>query len=261
MKNSGLVSIVMPMYNCARFVAQSIESVLSQTYPHWELLIVDDVSTDNSVEIVNEYASRDERIRLLCNATNSGAAESRNYALREAKGKWIAFLDSDDLWMPEKLEKQIRFMEENGYHFSYTQYRQISEDGDPLGVLCTGPKKVTKALLFAYDYIGCLTVMYDREHVGLVQIPNLKKRNDYALWLKVVKHCTCYLLPEILAQYRVRTVGSITDRKAGILRIIKHYYIMYRQSEGMGPVRSVVQTGINLVFGAMKKLTYRRKDV
>ncbi len=261
MENLGVVSIVMPMYNCADFVAQSIESVLAQTYPYWELLVVDDVSTDNSVAIVEEYAKQDARIRLLHNPVNSGAAESRNYALREATGRWIAFLDSDDLWLPEKLAKQVPFMAENGYHFSYTQYREMDDNGVHTGVMLTGPKKVTKAKLFAYDYIGCLTVMYERDHVGLIQIPNLKKRNDYAMWLKVVKHCPCYLLPELLAEYRVRSSGSVTNRNAGVLKIIKHYYIMYRESEGFGPVRAFVQTGINLFFGALKKLFYRKKDI
>ncbi|MBR4862931.1 MAG: glycosyltransferase family 2 protein [Oscillospiraceae bacterium] len=261
MENLGKVSIVMPMYNCAAYVAQSIESVQAQTYPYWELLIVDDLSTDDSVAIVEEYAKKDDRIRLLQNPKNSGAALSRNYALREATGRWIAFLDSDDLWLPEKLAKQVPFMANNGYHFSYTQYREMDDNGVHTGVMLTGPKKVTKAKLFAYDYIGCLTVMYEREFVGLIQIPDLKKRNDYAMWLKVVKHCPCYLLPELLAEYRVRSSGSVTNRKAGILAIIKYYYIMYRESEGMGPVRAFLQTGINLFFGALKKLFYRKKDI
>ncbi len=261
MENLGVVSIVMPMYNCAGFVAQSIESVLAQTYPYWELLVVDDVSTDSSYAIVEEYAKKDARIRLLQNPVNTGAAESRNYALREATGRWIAFLDSDDLWLPEKLAKQVPFMANNGYHFSYTQYREMDDDGVPTGVLCTGPKKVTKLMLFAYDYIGCLTVMYEREFVGLIQIPNLKRRNDYAMWLKVVKKCPCYLLPELLAEYRVRSSGSVTNRKAGVMRIIKYYYIMYRESEGMCAVRALFQTGVNLVFGVLKKLTYRKKDI
>ena len=260
MKDLGMVSIVMPMYNCADFVAQSIESVQAQTYPNWELLIVDDVSTDNSVEIVKTYAEKDARIRHMSNPTNCGAAEARNLALREAKGRWIAFLDSDDLWLPEKLAKQVPFMADNNYHFSYTEYREMNDDGVPTGVLCTGPKKVGRTKLFAYDYIGCLTVMYEREFVGLIQIPNLKKRNDYAMWLKVVKKCPCYLYPELLAEYRVRSSGSVTNRNAGIRKIIKYYYIMYRESEGMCAIRAWFQTGVNLFFGALKKLRYRKKD-
>ena len=119
---SDLVSIIMPSYNTAQYIADSIESVLAQTHENWELLIVDDCSTDNTDEVVAEF-SIDPRIRYLKNAKNSGAAVSRNRALREARGKWIAFLDSDDLWEPEKLEKQIAFMKENNYKFTFTDYR------------------------------------------------------------------------------------------------------------------------------------------
>lgn len=259
MHKKELVSIVMPLYNCAGLVEQSIESVQAQTYENWELLVVDDLSTDGSYDIVKAYAQHDPRIRLLQNSSNSGAAVSRNYALREAKGKWVAFLDSDDLWLPEKLMKQVAFMEETGCHFSYTQYAEMNDGGELTGNYWTGPKKVGKVKMFAYDYVGCLTVMYDRAYVGLVQIPDLKKRNDYALWLKVIQKCPCYLLPEILAKYRVRTTGSVTDRKAGILKRVRHYYRMYRISEEMNPVAATWCTGVNLVFGALKKLTFKRK--
>ena len=254
-----LVSIIMPMYNCERFVAESIESVQAQTYQSWELLIVDDCSPDGSVAVVERYAAADPRIRLLKNETNSGAAISRNYAIREAKGKWIAFLDSDDLWLPEKLEKQVAFMEENGLHFSFTQYVEMTEEGAPTGVLWTGPKKVTKAKLYAYNFIGCLTVMYDREFVGLIQIPDLKKRNDYAIWLRVVKKTPCHLLAEPLARYRVRTSGSITNRKAGVMPIIKHHYNLFRISEQMNPVAAAFCTGVNMAAGVMKKVFYSSK--
>ena len=135
---AGLVSIIMPSYNTAPFIAESIQSVLKQSYKDWELLIVDDCSTDNTDEVV-KFFLMDERIRYFKNVKNSGAAVSRNRALREAKGKWIAFLDSDDLWMPEKLEKQIDFMEKKGYHFSYTSYFEIDVDGKKTGVSVTGP--------------------------------------------------------------------------------------------------------------------------
>ena len=181
----GLVSIIMPNYNCAEYVEETVKSVLEQTYSDWELLFVDDCSTDNSVEIVKSFAEKDERIKLFVNEKNSGAAACRNRALREAKGKWIAFLDSDDVWDNGKLEKQIEFMGANGYAFSCTDYQHIDEKSVPTGVLVTGPKKVTRHKMFNYCYLGCLTVMYDAEAVGLVQIPDtIAKRNDYALWLK-----------------------------------------------------------------------------
>jgi len=123
---NDLVSIIMPSYNTGRFIEETIESVLAQSYPVWELIIVDDCSTDNTDDVVNQFLA-DERIRYIKNDTNSGAAVSRNRALREAKGKWIAFLDSDDLWEPDKLQKQISFMRDNDYHFSYTNYIEIDE--------------------------------------------------------------------------------------------------------------------------------------
>ena len=134
-----LVSIIMPSYNTAKFISETIDSVLMQTYTNWELIIVDDCSTDNTDEVVKSFLS-DDRIKYIKNEKNSGAAFSRNRALREANGKWIAFLDSDDLWHPEKLEKQIRFMEKNRCHFSYTNYIEIDEDGEPNGKYITGPR-------------------------------------------------------------------------------------------------------------------------
>lgn len=144
-----LVSIIMPSYNTADFISETIDSVLNQSYKNWELIIVDDCSTDNTDEIIKKYLS-DQRIRYLKNEKNSGAAVSRNYALREAKGKWIAFLDSDDLWLPEKLELQVNFMKYHNYNFSYTSYEEVDENGNSLNRLVTGPKKITKQGMFAY---------------------------------------------------------------------------------------------------------------
>ena len=151
MAKRELVSIVMPLYNCAALVEASIASVQAQTYENWELLVVDDCSTDGSYGVVETMAQADFRIRLLQNKENSGAAVSRNYALAEAKGRWIAFLDSDDLWLPEKLSKQVAFMEETGCHFSYTQYAEMNEAGALTGNFWTGPKKVGRVKMFAYS--------------------------------------------------------------------------------------------------------------
>ena len=164
-----LVSIIMPSYNTERFISETIRSVLAQTHANWELLAVDDMSTDRSDEAVAPFLS-DPRIRYLKNDRNRGAAFSRNRALREAKGRWIAFLDSDDLWEPEKLEKQIRFMKEKRCAFSYTNYREIDENSEPTGVEVTGPKKITKTGMYNYCWPGCLTVMYDANAIGLIQI-------------------------------------------------------------------------------------------
>lgn len=147
-----LVSIIMPSYNTAKFITDTIQSVLNQTYQNWELLIVDDCSTDNSDEVIASF--NDPRIKIFKNEKNSGAAISRNKAIAEAAGKWIAFLDSDDLWLPEKLEKQINFMRKNGYHFSYTNYVEIDEDNILNGTMVTGPKKVSNLAMHTFNYMG-----------------------------------------------------------------------------------------------------------
>ncbi len=171
-----LVSIITPSYNTAEYIAETIRSVQAQTYQNWEMIIVDDCSTDDTDAVVGAYLT-DSRIRYLKNEKNSGAAVSRNYALREAKGKWIAFLDSDDLWTPDKLEKQIAFMENGGYHFSYTCYEEMDAQSKLTGVTVKGPGRVSKQGMYNYCWPGCLTVMYDAEAVGLVQIENIKKNN------------------------------------------------------------------------------------
>lgn len=253
--NNELVSIIMPSYNCGKYVEETIRSVQVQTYNNWEIIFVDDCSTDDTVSIVTELREKDSRIRLYQNKYNSGAAVSRNNALREAKGRWIAFLDSDDVWYPEKLEKQVNFMEENGYVFSYTNTEDMDESGRLTNIYWTGPKHITRRGMFNYDWIGCLTVMYDAQKVGLIQIADIKKNNDYAMWLKVIKKCDCYLLDEILAKYRIRK-GSISNQSK--IKLIKWHYIMFRDSESMNPIMASINTIRNLFFGVIKKIKYKR---
>jgi glycosyltransferase involved in cell wall biosynthesis len=248
-----LVSIITPSYNTAKFIGKTIESVQNQIYQNWEMIIVDDCSTDNTDDVVAECIS-DKRIKYIKNDKNSGAAVSRNRALREAKGKWIAFLDSDDLWMPDKLEKQISFMEKNNYSFSYTNYEEIDTDGNKTGVRVSGPKRITKTGMFNYCWPGCLTVMFDADKIGLIQIADIKKNNDYAMWLKVCKRANCYLLDEYLGQYRKGRVGSVSTHS--IHTMIGWHYKLYKKAEGMGTVASLINTGRNLVFGFYKKKRY-----
>lgn len=254
---NDLVSIIMPSYNTAGYIAETIRSVLAQTYSNWELIIVDDCSTDNTDDVVAQFLS-DSRIRYLKNEKNSGAAISRNWALREAKGKWIAFLDSDDLWVPEKLEKQIRFMETNNYHFSYTNYIEIDEQSKPNGKKITGPKKITKTGMYRYCWPGCLTVMYDAKAVGLIQIADIKKNNDYAMWLQVCKKTNCYLLDEVLAYYRRGRNGSISTHSYKTL-IIWHYKL-FKEAEQKNTIAAVIYTSRNLFWGLYKKIKYISKD-
>ena len=253
---NDLVSIIMPSYNTATYIKETIESVLAQYYQNWELLIVDDCSSDNTDEIINLF--HDPRIRYFKNDKNSGAAVSRNRALREAKGRFIAFLDSDDLWMPQKLEKQISFMEKNGYAFSYTNYEEIDINGNRMGMNVTGPKKITKTGMFHYCWPGCLTVMYDANHIGLIQIEDIKKNNDYAMWLKVCKKADCYLLDECLAQYRKGRIGSVSTHS--IRTMIGWHYKLYREAENEGRASSCINTVRNLIFGFYKKIRYVRRE-
>ena len=245
------VSIIMPSYNTAKYISDSIESVMTQTYTNWELIIVDDCSTDNSLEIIRSF--NDKRIIILQNEKNSGAAISRNYALREAKGKWIAFLDSDDTWAPEKLEKQIRFMQDNNYSFTFTDYR-ICLNGEWMPYINTGPNVINKRKLYDYCYFSTITVMYEREKVGLIQIADLRKNNDYAMWLQAIDKCNAYRLPECLSYY-IKHEGSISSGNK--TKLIKWHYKLFREGLGKNPVISGVLTFNNLVHGVWKKIYYK----
>ncbi|MBR2436339.1 MAG: glycosyltransferase family 2 protein [Alistipes sp.] len=251
------VSIITPTYNCARFIEETIKSVQAQTFTDWEMIISDDCSTDNTQEVIAPYLASDSRIKYICNDKNSGAAITRNNALRIASGRWIAFLDSDDLWLPKKLEKQISFMIENGINFSYTNYSEIDENGNPLGIVVTGPRKISKFGMYAYCWPGCLTVMYDSQYVGLIQIDDIKKNNDYALWLKVIKRADCYLLKDNLAKYR-RRAGSISNHSYSSL--IKWHYRLFKENDKQNPFVSTILTLGNIVFGICKKFIYVKNN-
>lgn len=250
---TDLVSIIMPNYNCAKYIPETIKSVLAQTYFNWELLFVDDCSTDNSVDIVKGF--NDERIKIYVNEKNSGAAISRNLALREAKGKYIAFLDSDDLWTPEKLEKQIAFMKENGYAFTYGDY-VITMNGQKLPYIYTAPKKVTRRKLFNYCYFSTITVVYEKEKVGLVQIEDLKKNNDYAMWFEALKKVDAYRFAKCHSTY-CKHGNSISSGSK--LKLIKHHYILYRKGLHKSKFIAAILTVNNLFFGVLKKLFYKKK--
>lgn len=253
---NDLVSIIMPSYNTGQYIEESIRSVLAQTYTNWELLIVDDCSTDNTDEVVLPFLE-DKRIRYFRNSVNCGAAVSRNSALREARGRWISFLDSDDLWLPQKLEKQIAFMTENGYHFSYTNYFEIDEAGHPNGRSVTGPRKITKTGFYNYCWVGCLTVMYDAQMVGLIQIADIKKNNDYAMWLKVCQKANCYLLDESLAKYRRGRSGSVSSHSTW--KMIKWHYLLFRCADAQNVACSCINTFRNMLFGFYKKIHFIKR--
>ncbi len=254
--SGDLVSIIMPSWNTGRFIAESIESVRKQTYQNWELIIVDDCSTDNTDEVVGSF--HDDRIRYLKNEKNCGAALTRNRAIREARGEWIAFLDSDDLWAPEKLEKQLRFMKENGYVFSYHDYVKIDEASQPLSIYVTGPEIVTKRKMYNYGYPGCLTFMYSAKAFGQIQIKDIKKNNDYAILLKLCKKANCYLLPENLAQYRIRKKSISHDKLSKKLK--SHYDLFHFCDERCAPA-ALWFACWNMFYGILKKKFYEKKIV
>lgn len=251
----GLVSVIMPSWNTSNFIAESIQSVIDQTYENWELIIVDDCSTDNTDEVVARFT--DKRIRYFKNEKNSGAALSRNRGLREARGEWIAFLDSDDLWSPKKLEYQISFMNEHGYTLSYTEYEKIDEESKPLQIYVTGPEKVNKHKMYNYDYIGQLTMMYSAKEFGLIQIKDIKKNNDYAIRLQLYKKPdTCaYLLKENLAKYRVRKVSISHDK---FRRKFKSHYDLFHMCDEKPAIIAAWYTCWNMFYGLLKKKNYEK---
>lgn len=256
MKDYGLVSIITPTWNCAGFICETIRSIKAQSYRNWELIISDDCSTDGTFKVIEPYIQEDRRIKYICNEKNSGAAITRNNALKVAQGKWIAFLDSDDLWFPEKLEKQVAFMAKNGYAFSYHEYTEMTEEGKDLGVYVSGIKKVSKFDMYACCWPGCLAVMYDHEKIGLIQINDIKKNNDTAMWLKVVQKAPCYLLKENLARYR-RRKNSITPKP--LWQKIWAHYPLFRVAEEMNPVTATFWTMMNVFGNGVKKMFYVKK--
>lgn len=253
MYDFGLVSIVMPSYNSEKYIKASIESVLNQIYSKWELLIVDDCSTDKTVEIIKSF--NDQRIRLFQNEQNSGAAVSRNRALREAKGQWIAFLDSDDLWLPTKLDEQLLFMFEHNYYFSFTDYR-IAENGNLTNYAISAPKRVNFRKIKHYCYPATLTIIYDAEKIGLIQISNIKKNNDYAIWLRALKKVDGYRYPKVLSIYSKHNESISSGSK---LKLIKWHYILFRKDQGYSRIYSLILTIGNLWYGFWKKVIYKEK--
>lgn len=232
----SLVSIVMPTYNCGAFIAESIECCIAQSWQNWELIIVDDCSTDDTAEVVASYSERDPRVRYHCLDVNSGAAVARTKAMELAQGRYIAFLDSDDLWPPEKLSRQIAFMEKNGYPFSCTDYLQIEEDGTPTGkrIRCKDRAGYNNILMTCP--VGNSTVIYDASNLGKFAVPNIRKRNDDALWLQILKKTPyIYGLHEDLMMYRIRS-ASLSRNK---LQLVKFHWKLYREVEHLSVPRSI----------------------
>ena len=236
MEKSPLVSIITPSYNSANFIGETIESIQAQTYKNWELIITDDCSKDNTIEVINSYIANDSRIKLFKLEKNSGGGVARNNSIENANGRYIAFCDSDDRWYPEKLEKQIDFMLKKDCAFSYTSYMTCDDDGEINGIVVC-PRQVTLSSSLRDDKIGCLTVVYDVEKVGKIFLPDIRKRQDWGMKLKILKKCVCaYGMKEPLAIYRLRE-GSISRKKK---HLIKYNIKVYHDVLGWSKLRSVL---------------------
>ena len=238
--NKPLVSVIMPTYNCGKYISMSIDSVLNQTIKDLELIIVDDCSDDNTSEVVGEYLAKYPNIDYTILKKNCGPAIARNLAIAKANGKYVAFLDSDDLWLPNKLEKQITFMENNNYLFSATGYGWIGEDGNDLHTAFIPPLKTDyRKMIRLSNPIGNLTVMYNQEVLGKFEVPNIKKRNDFALWLQILKKTDCcYGLDEVLGLYRTGRSNSVSSNK---LKQAKYHWILYHKIEKHNVFKSVYE--------------------
>lgn len=230
-----LVSVITPTYNCGKFIARTIESVLAQTYTNWEMIIVDDCSNDDTKEVVEKYIKNDNRIKYECLKINSGASVARTRAMELATGSYMAFLDSDDIWKPEKLEKQLKFMEDNNINFSCTEYEKIDEDDNHLGKVRKVLKKTDYNRLLLDCPVGNSTVMYNVEKMGKFEVPDIRKRNDDALWLQMLKKEKYIMgMSEVLTKYRVRKNSTSSNK----FTLIKYHWKLYREIEHLNIFRS-----------------------
>lgn len=229
-----LVSIITPAYNVEKYIEQTINSVLNQTYKNWEMIIIEDCSKDNTFRLIQNLSKRDTRIKIYQNKRNSGVSFTRNRAIDIAQGKYIAFLDSDDLWDKEKLEKQIQFMEKNHILLSYSSYRKINSDGSIRGNINV-PLKLDYDELLKNCLIGFLTGVYNQEELGKHYFKNIKAE-DYIYWLEMIKSIDfAYGIKESLASYRVLE----NSRSSNKIDIVKHHWKIYYEIEKLGLIKSI----------------------
>lgn len=234
----GMISIIVPVYNVEKYIEETIASVLAQTYPDWELLLVEDGSSDGTAERIERIAEerKDPRLRLLRQPSNQGAARARNRGLQEARGRYIAYLDADDLWAPEKLERELRFMKEKDAAFAFTGYEFADERGQGTGKIVRVPATLNYRQALSNTTIFTSTVMFDTEKIGKdrLEMPRVKSE-DTALWFRVLRSgCLAYGLDENLVKYR-RMGGTLSANKLEALRRI---WNLYRREEGLSLWRS-----------------------
>lgn len=230
-----MVSIITPNFNCGKFLSKTITSVLKQTYQNWEMIIVDDCSNDDSIEIINKFAKINRKIRIIKNEYNLGKIKSRNLAIKESKGRYIAFLDSDDIWFPNKLERQVSFMNSKKIPFTFSSYECIDESENYIGKFII-PDKITYHSLLKTNDVGCLTAIYDINYFGKVYMDEKGGyRDDFILWLELLKRSlVSYGLKEILAQYRIRNKSASSNK----LKSAKNQWKVYRKNEKINILKS-----------------------
>ncbi|MFN1532419.1 MULTISPECIES: glycosyltransferase family 2 protein [Vibrio harveyi group] len=251
-KTQPLVSVIMPSFNSEGTIAESINSVLSQTYTNWEVIVVDDKSTDGTWAILKSLSEQHPNIHIFQNEVNQGAGASRNLAIEKAQGRFIAFLDSDDLWTEDKLSEQIAFMLENEYSLTYTHYSRFNSN-EELSVV-TAPDYTTYKKLMYSNVIGCLTAVYDTQTLGKRYMPLIRKRQDMGLWLEILKDTPkAYCLPKTLAKYRMDT--GMTANKFSVL---SYQWRFYRDVVGLSLPRSMLTFSVYAVKGTLKHRSKRK---
>lgn len=254
--NNSLVSIITPTYNSENYIRETIQSVINQTYKNWEMIIVDDCSSDNTVQIIQEIQKSEPRIKLFKLDKNSGAGVARNKAIEEASGKYIAFLDADDLWKPEKLTKQIKFLVDTKLHFTFSFYECIDEDGNLLHKIIKAPSPLTYSQLLFCNYVGNLTGIYDTSFFGKIPMTSIRKRQDWVYWLTILKKIKTSLpVPESLAYYRIRK-GSISSSK---INLVQYNFKIYREYLNKNLIISTLYIGIFLFTHFFVKPKYVKK--
>lgn len=233
---SDLVSIITPSFNSDKFITETIQSVQNQTHQNWEMIIVDDCSTDNTTSIIEQFVINDNRIHFLQLEKNSGAGIARDVALSKATGDYISFLDADDLWKPLKIEKQLQFLKENSIHFTFSFYDCIDEEGNTLNKRVEAPRNLSYRQLFFCNYVGNLTGIYEVNYFGKIAISSTRKRQDWIVWLTILKKIKkAKPVPESLAFYRIRN-NSLSASKVDLL---KHNFAVYRTFHGFNYVASL----------------------
>tara|TARA_R100001369_G_scaffold29172_1_gene52440 strand:- start:130149 stop:130928 length:780 start_codon:yes stop_codon:yes gene_type:complete len=243
MEQSPLVSVIMPAYNSGAFISEAIQSVLAQTHTNLELLVIDDASKDNTIEITEAFQSKDSRIKLFKNTSNKGAGITRNIGIKEAKGTFIAFLDADDLWLPEKLNIQLEFMATHDLAMTFSSYNLMDESGILLNKKVKALPVLTYQKLLRSNYVGNLTGIYNVNMLGKIYCPELRKRQDWALWLTILsKIDSTKGIEKPLANYRIRE-NSISKNKTALL---KYNYLIYSEFLKYSRLKSLVKMGVFL---------------